>query len=102
MKLTAMLSGLVMLPCIVLEKFTMAESGTHIDIIPWWCRIAFVAKSTVANQTIITLRLTPQLAKRLDAWWRSEVEREGGVRVVSRNEVIARLIDAGLVALAKE
>lgn len=60
-----------------------------------------MAKSTVANQTIITLRLTPQLAERLDAWWRSEVEREGDVRVVSRNEVIAKLLDAGLLAVAR-
>lgn len=63
------------------------------------CRITTMARSTVVNQTIISLRLTPQLAERVDAWWRAEVEREGGVRVVSRNEVIARLIDAGLKAV---
>ena len=64
-------------------------------------RIVWImAKSTVANQTIMSLRLTPQLAERVDAWWRAESERQAGLRSVSRNEAIVRLIDAGLASMA--
>lgn len=78
------------------------RNGIHLDSIVAACSMRFMGKSTVPNQTIISLRLTPQLAKRLDEWWKKEVKRESGIRTISRNEVIAKLIDAGLVSFAKE
>jgi len=57
-----------------------------------------MAKAVVVNQTILSVRLTPQLAERVDAWWRLECVREAGVRNVSRNEAIAKLLHMGLEA----
>lgn len=48
----------------------------------------------------ISVRFPPALVERIDAYWRAEMEREAGVRYVSRNEVIAKLVDAGLLTAA--
>lgn len=57
-----------------------------------------VTSSESVRLPAISVRLPVPLIARINERWRREKQRESGVRKVSRNEVIARLIDAGLIA----